>query len=106
MAAFPGEITQAECGRMLDLLAHNKIGVLLEASVPEGTRIAHKHGWVTGPDGAIHVISDAGIVYTSGGNYVLSIFLYRDKVLLWDYGSNLLADLGEAVYNYFNPEAK
>jgi len=106
VAAFPGEVTQAECNRMLDLLARNKIGVLLEASVPEGTRIAHKHGWVTGPDGAIHLISDAGIVYTPGGNYVLSIFLYRDNVLLWDYGSNLLADLGEAVYNYFNPSSR
>ena len=105
-AAFPGEITQNECRRMLDLLARNKIGVLLEASVPEGTRVAHKHGWVTGPDGAIHVISDAGVVYTPGGNYVLAIYLYRKDMLLWDYGSNLLADLGEAVYNYFNPANK
>ncbi len=106
MAAFPGEITQGECRQMIDLLANNKIGVLLEASVPEGTRVAHKHGWVSGPDGAIHLISDAGIVYTPGGNYILSIYLYRKKVLLWDYGSKLLADLGEAVYNYFNPPAK
>ncbi len=106
VAAFPGEITQAECNSMIDLLANNKIGVLLEASVPEGTRVAHKHGWVSGPDGAIHLISDAGIVYTPGGNYILSIYLYRKQVLLWDYGSKLLADLGEAVYNYFNPPQK
>ncbi len=106
IAAFPGEITQAECRRMIDLLSRNKIAVLLEASVPEGTRVAHKHGWVTGPDGAIHLISDAGIVYTPGGNYILSIYLYRKQELLWDYGSKLLADLGEAVYNYYNPPAK
>ena len=106
MAAFPGQITQDECNKMIDLLSNNKLGVLLDASVPEGTRVAHKHGWVSGPDGAIHLISDAGIIYTPGGNYVLSIYIYRKGILLWERGSKLLTKLGEAVYNYFNPPQK
>ncbi len=105
-AAFPDEITQQECRQMLDLLSRNAIGVLIQAGVPEGTRVAHKHGWITGPDGAIHNIMDAGIVYTPGGNYVLSVYLYRPRELLWDYGSNLLADLSEAAYNFFNPPTR
>lgn len=101
MAAFPGEITQAECQQMIDFLALNKIGVLIEAGVPDGTKVAHKHGWVS-TNGIINTIGDAGIVYTPGGNYILVVFLHHPEQLVWDPASKLLADLSRAVYNYFN----
>ena len=101
MAAFPGEITQAECQQMIDYLANNKIGVLIEAGVPDGTKVAHKHGWVS-TNGIINTIGDAGIVYTPGGNYVLVIFLHHPEQLVWEPASKLLAELSRAVYNYFN----
>ncbi len=101
LAAFPGEITQAECQQMVDYLALNKIGVLIEAGVPDGTKVAHKHGWVS-TNGIINTIGDAGIVYTPGGNYVLVIFLHHPEQLVWEPASDLLADLSRAVYNYFN----
>ncbi|MBN1536213.1 MAG: serine hydrolase [Anaerolineales bacterium] len=101
MAAFPGEITQAECQQMIDYLALNKIGVLIEAGVPDGTKVAHKHGWVS-TNGIINTIGDAGIVYTPGGNFVLVIFLHHPEQLVWDPASKLLADLSRAVYNYYN----
>jgi len=101
MAAFPGQITQAECQSMIDYLSRNKIGVLIEAGVPDGTRVAHKHGWVT-YNGIINTIGDAGIVYTPGGNYVLVVFLNHPKQLIWDSASRLIADISTAVYNYYN----
>lgn len=101
MAAFPGKITQDECRSMLDLLARNKIGVLIEAGVPDGTRVAHKHGWVT-YNGIINTIGDAGIVFTPGGNYVLVIFVNHPVQLIWDSASRLIADLSTAVYNFYN----
>ncbi|HJS17889.1 MAG TPA: serine hydrolase, partial [Anaerolineales bacterium] len=68
VAAFPDKITSQICQQMIAFLASDKIGVLLEAGVPEGTQVAHKHGWISEPSsGVIQNISDAGIVYTPGG---------------------------------------
>lgn len=100
-AAFPGQITQAECQLMIDYLARNKIGVLIEAGVPDGTRVAHKHGWVSYL-GIINTVGDAGTVFTPGGNYVLVIFLHHPVQVVWDPASKLVADLSRAVYNYYN----
>lgn len=102
LAAFPDEIKSAECRQVLDLLAQNKIAWLLEASVPDGTRVAHKHGWTQSP---LDFISDAGVIYSPGGDYVLSIFLWNDREMIWEPISRLFAQLGRAVYNYFNPPA-
>jgi beta-lactamase class A len=101
-AVFPGEITQNKCRSMITYLTRNKIAVLLEAGLPDGVQIAHKHGWITSNDGLIHTIGDAGIIYTSGGNYVLAIFLYHPTQLLFDPANQLVAQLSTAVYNYFN----
>lgn len=100
LAAFPEEITPDECGHLLDLLAENRIAWLIEASVPEGTRVAHKHGWTASP---LDFISDAGIVYSPGGDYVLSLFIWDDSEMIWEPTAALFAQLGRAVYNYFNP---
>jgi hypothetical protein len=106
LAVFPNEITQSECQSMLDYLALNRIGVLLQAGLPETTKIAHKHGWIRESDGLIHTISDAGIVYTPGGNFVFSIFLYNANQLVFDTANVVFAQLGSAVYNYFNLAAQ
>lgn len=100
LAVFPDDITVEECRRMLDLLSDNKIGVLIEAGVPEGTRVAHKHGWPSSP---FDMIGDAGIVFSPNGDYVVSIFLANKPEMIWDPTSELVAELSRAVYNYFNP---
>jgi beta-lactamase class A len=100
-AIFPGEITQTECRSMIDRLTHNEIGVLIEAGVPDGTLVAHKHGWVS-TFGIINTIGDAGIVYTPGGNYIFVVFLHHPDQLVWDPASRLVADLTRAIYNYYN----
>ena len=99
---FDGAITQAECQLMLSYLARNRIGVLIEAGAPEGTQVAHKHGWVTDSAGIINTIGDAGIVYSPGGNYVLVVFLYHPVQLIWEPASGLIAQISQAVYNYYN----
>jgi beta-lactamase class A len=102
-AVFPGEITQNECKTMITLLVRNRIGVLIEAGVPEGTAVAHKHGWAIDPlDGLMHTVCDAALVYTPGGNYILNIFIHNNDQIVWDSANHLYGDLSRAVYNYFN----
>ncbi|MBI3738597.1 MAG: serine hydrolase [Chloroflexi bacterium] len=80
----------------------DKIGVLIEAGVPEGTQVAHKHGWVTDVDGVIRNFSDAGIVYTPGGNFVLAIYAHHPVQIVFDEANALFANLAQSVYNYYN----
>jgi beta-lactamase class A len=103
LAAFPGQIKPEECQHILDLMAQNKIGILIEAGVPEGTRVAHKHGWTDSP---LDSIGDAGIVYSPGGDYVVSLFLWNHPEMVWEPTSNLVGELSRAIYNYFNPPTR
>jgi hypothetical protein len=75
--------------------------VLSVAGVPEGTRVAHKHGRTESP---LTTLSDAGIVFSPGGAYVISIFVWNETEMIWDPTSRRVADLARAVYNYFNPQ--
>lgn len=106
IAAFPN-MTQQKCQIMLSYLTQNEMPSLIKAGTPDGTKIAHKHGWISNNYGVIIVIQDAGVVYTPGGNYVLAIFLYHPEQLLWDSSAKLIADLSRIVYNYYNlPESQ
>lgn len=100
LAVFPDEIRPEECRKVLDLLGENKIGVLIEAGVPEGTTVAHKHGWTSSP---LDFVGDAGIVFTPNGDYALVLFLWNDPEMIWDPTSRLFAEVSRAVYNYVNP---
>ena len=102
MAAFPGKMNQNVCKQIISYLAADKIGVLLEAGVPEGTQVAHKHGWVPDTDGIVRNFSDAGIVYTPGGNFVLVIYTHHPVQVVFDMANHLFANLTQAVYNYYN----
>jgi beta-lactamase class A len=96
IAAYPDQLTPDECQAMIEIMSENRIGELIEAGVPEGTRVAHKHGWVGDSHG------DAGIVFTPGGDYVLCIYLYHTDWLEWEVSSPLMARISEATYKYFN----
>ncbi len=103
IAAYPDKITREVCQQMISYLASDKIGVLIEAGVPEGTQVAHKHGWISDPSsGVIKNISDAAIVYTPGGNYVLVIYAYHPVQTVWEPVSALFAQMSQAVYNFYN----
>lgn len=105
MAAFPEEFTQSECQTMITYLTLNRMPSLIEAGVPDGTRVAHKHGWVT-LFGIMNTLGDAGIIYTPGGNYVLVVFVYHPDQLIWEPASELVGELSRAVYNYYNLPAQ
>jgi len=107
VAAFPGEITPSECRSMISFLTQNRIGVLIEAGLPDGTQIGHKHGWAIDPlDGLMHTVGDASLIYTPGGNYVLVIFIHATNQIVWDNANQLYADLSRAVYNFYNLAAE
>jgi uncharacterized protein YraI len=96
---FPGAYTPSECRQMLHAMSSNKIGALIEAGVPPGTRVAHKHGWIADTHG------DAGIVFTPGGNFVLVTILHNPTWLDFSESFPLIAEITRAVYNYYNPTA-
>lgn len=102
LAVFPGEITQDECRQMINLLRLNDIPLLLQGGLPEGTRIAHKHGWVQEEDGYQRMMANSGIIYSPGGNYVMTVFMYHPVQLVFDPANRLVMNLSQAVYNYFN----
>jgi len=103
VAVFPDTMSKEVCQQMVELLVQDKLGALFQAGLPEGTRIAHKHGWVTNTSGVIDNVSDAAIVYTPGGNYILVTYAYHPVQIVWDTTANpLFAELSMAVYNYFN----
>ena len=97
---YPDKVTPEKCNQMIDHLSKDKIGVFIQGGVPEGTKVVHKHGW---DPGIYHTYGDVAIVYTPGGNYVLTIFLWQSNWLDWDTGSKTISDISKAVYNYFNP---
>ena len=103
IAAFGGQIDQAACQKMIEYLKADDLGALIQGGVPEGTMVAHKHGWVSDINtGVLNHISDAGIIYTPGGNYVLTIYVFHPEQALWDLVAPMDAELSRAVYNYFN----
>ena len=86
---------------MLGYLKQDRIGVLLESGLPEGTQIAHKHGWISGPTGVIQNISDAGIIFSPGGDYILVVYCYHPVQTVWEPVSGMITKISQVVYNYF-----
>jgi len=101
---FGGQVTPSECQQMLSYLLENRIHALIEAGLPPEGRAAHKHGWTNDLDGLIHTISDSGVVYTPGGDYVLVIFAYTENQFLYDTANQLFAKLSQSIYNAYNPQ--
>ena len=97
MVAYPGDVTSDECHQMIEWMSRNRIDSLIEAGVPVGTKVAHKHGFT----GDTH--ADAALVFSPGGNFVLVAFLFRPEWLEWDESAPLIADIATVTYNYFNP---
>lgn len=103
VAAFPDKMNQTVCRQIVNYLAQDKIGVLIEAGVPEGTQVAHKHGWVVDvTTGYMKNVSDAGIIYSPGGNFVLSIYTYHPVQVIFDEANAMFANLAQVAYNFYN----
>jgi hypothetical protein len=95
LAAYGGQITQAECQKILETLKLNEITALILSGLPEGTRAVHRHGYTSDTEG------DVAVIWGPTGPYVLSIFLYRPSWLEWDFASETMGDLSRIVWSYF-----
>jgi len=103
VAAFPDKMTKDVCNRIINYLEQDKIGQLIEAGVPDGTVVAMKHGWISRCVGCgLTDISAAGIVFSPGGNFVLSVYTYEAPQNDFDPTNLLIANLTKAIYNYYN----
>lgn len=96
LAAYADTIGAEECQQVIDVMTQNQIGSLIEEGVPEGTTVAHRHAWVGDTHG------DSGIVFSPGGDYVISMIFFQNDWLPWERSSPLMADISRATYNYFN----
>ena len=107
LEVFPGEFSPERCEEIMDWLSQVVDPLILKRGLPDGTRIAHKHGftdWLEGASGP-DTVGDAGIVFTPGGDYVLSVFAYRAENPSWEEFTTVIGDVSRAAYNYFNPPA-
>jgi hypothetical protein len=104
IVAYPRSFTPDECKQMLEIMKANVItdaeGIptLLRGGLPDDTPFAHKHGW------DFDTRADASIAFTSGGDFVLVVFLNTPQEWVdWDIANGIMVDVARAAYNYFNP---
>ena len=77
---------------MLDLLKKQKLNNKLPANLPEGVEIAHKTGEIG------YFTHDAGIVYTSKGDYIIVVLSQSDMPSA---AEDRIASISKNVYDYF-----
>ena len=97
MVAYPDDFTAEECRQMIDWMSLNRVDSLIEAGVPVGTRVAHRHGFTSDTH------ADAALIFGPGGDFVLVVFLHRPQWLAWEESAPLIADIGTATFDFFNP---
>lgn len=98
-AAYPDTITQDDCRMMVEVMEQNPDGIIM-AGLPEDVMIAHKHGW-----GSTDTYTDAAIVYSPGGDYVITSILWADTTewLPATTAFPVIRDISVMTFNYFNP---
>ncbi|MEB2289412.1 MAG: SH3 domain-containing protein [Anaerolineae bacterium] len=96
---FPDSFTVQECRQMLTALDANAVGVFLEAGVPPGARVLHKHGWIGDTHG------DAGLVIGPESAYLLVVALYGRDWLEFELSAPIIGELSRLAWNALNPSA-
>jgi beta-lactamase class A len=93
---YPDQISAGECRELLDFMQLNELARLLENGLPQDTLFAHKVGWIDDTHG------DGGIVFSSGGDYIIVMALYAPSWLEWDDSAPLFEAISRQVYAHFN----
>jgi hypothetical protein len=101
---FPGEITQSECRSAIDILTLPKPLQFIMTSLPPEAVVADKYGYGLDMDGIFRTITDNAIVYTPGGDFILSVAVYDPDWLNAADGQRVIGRLSQTVYNFFNLE--
>jgi beta-lactamase class A/uncharacterized protein YraI len=94
---YPADFDVQKCRRMLYAMDANQINVFLEAGVPVGARVIHKHGWIDDTHG------DAGIVIGPDTAFVFVAVLYGRDWLEFDTSTQVIAELARMTWNTLNP---
>ena len=106
LAVYPEQLTPQECQEQISYLTMNLEGNwLMREGLPPDTVLAHKHGWIDGDVGYYGTHSDAGIIFSPGGDFVLVGYLYDEGWLDWQVTGPIIRSITRAAYNYFNPDA-
>jgi len=99
LQSFGGTYEPRECRQMLHVMSNNTVDAMLKGGVPADTRVAHKHGWIDDTH------SNAAVIFTPGGNYIMVIMLYQPDWLNFQESLPVMAEVSRQVYNYYNPTA-
>ena len=95
-------LSPERCQEMLDWLAQNGDDTRMVAGLPDNVRVEHKSGWIS------DMQADVGIVRSTGGDFVVAIYLYSDidttvTFLQDEFVAPVIAHFAELVYSYYNP---
>ncbi len=94
---FPNDFDAQECRKMLYAMDADTINVFVEAGVPVGTRVMHKHGWIGDTHG------DAAIVIGPDAPFVFVGVLYARDWLEFDTSAPIIAELARMTWNAIEP---
>jgi beta-lactamase class A len=81
--------------QMVNILLQQYYQDLIPARLPEGTRVAHKTGWITG------VHHDSGIIYLPGGGQLVLVLLSKkatDEIAT----KQMLASTARMVFDFYS----
>lgn len=101
---YRGEVVdRASSDEIIEFMNHSMIGqARIPASLPEGTRVVHKTGTISGST------NDTGIVFLPGsGHLLITVFMKDAKAPAAD-RERVIADISKYAYDYFlfNPTGK
>jgi D-alanyl-D-alanine carboxypeptidase (penicillin-binding protein 5/6) len=99
-----GKLVNAKASKqMMDHLYANDDKLKVPRLLPPGTKVAHKTGSVNSSR------TDAGIIDTPSGPIAYCILTNKNKDQRWtddNEGDRFCAEIGAAIYKYFNPKGK
>jgi beta-lactamase class A len=100
LIVYPDQLTPVECQHLIDLIdtywPADAPSLLRDPTLDQAV-IAHR------PGGNFDTRSDAALVHSPGGDYVLVVFLNTaNQNFNWNAANAVMSDLSRATYNYFN----
>jgi beta-lactamase class A len=99
-----GEIVdRASSDQIIEFMSHSMIGqTRMPALLPEGTRVVHKTGTISGS------INDTGIVFLPGGGHLLITIFSKDAKAPTADREHVIAEIARSAYDYFvfNPAGR
>jgi hypothetical protein len=101
---FP-EISPLACEEMIDIMAANDLRNMLGAGIPDGVKLAHKHGFSGYDVPWGDTRGEVGIVFAPGATWLVSFYIWEDTPWInWGINQPLYRDVSNMLYNYFTPE--